>query len=107
VTPDTDYRIPFVVGVAGHRDLVSSQEPAVGAAVSGLLGRLAAAYPDVPFTLLCSMAEGADLLVADAAVKLGIPIVALLPLPQAVCRADLETGDARAAFDRSCPCRMA
>jgi hypothetical protein len=94
------YKIPFLVGVVGHRDLVAGETPGIRAAIKGLLTRLSAAYPDVQPTLLTSMAEGADLIAADVAAELGIPIIAVFPMPADVCRADLTTDDARATFDR-------
>ena len=36
------------------------------------------------------MADGADLLVADVAAELNIPIIAVLPMSHEQCRADLE-----------------
>ncbi len=51
--------------------------------------------------LLSAQAEGADLLVAEVAQELGIGIIALLPHPQAECRAELSNDEARAAFDRT------
>ena len=38
-------------------------------------------YPHSPLVMLCSLAEGADLLCADASEELGIPLLAALPLP--------------------------
>ena len=49
--------------------------------------------------LLCSLAEGADLLVAEVACELGIDIVALLPFSPAQCRAELASDAARVSFD--------
>jgi hypothetical protein len=70
--------------------------------VAGLLRRLRDDHPDVPLRLICSMAAGADLLVADVAAELGIRITALLPYARRLCRDDLETVEDRARFDRLC-----
>jgi hypothetical protein len=93
-------KIPFLIGVVGHRDLVTAEIPAIRASVEQVLRRLADAYPDVTPSLLTSMADGADLLVADVAAQLGIPVIAVLPMSHDDCRADLETEEARATFDR-------
>ena len=95
-------RIPFLVGVVGHRDLRAEELPQIRASVADLLRRLRDDHPDVPLRLLCSMAAGADLLAAEAASELGIAITALLPYARALCRADLETEEDRARFDRLC-----
>ena len=94
------YKIPFLVGVVGHRDLVAGEVPAIRAAIKSLLSRLSTACPDVRPTLLTSMAEGADLIAADVAAELAIPIIAVFPMPADVCRADLTSDEARATFDR-------
>jgi hypothetical protein len=96
---DDTYRIPLLVGVAGHRDLVPAERPAIREAAEQLLRTLRDAQPDVRIRLLCSLAEGADLLVAGIAVELGIDVVALLPSPATLCRAALASEDARLAFD--------
>lgn len=96
------FKIPFMVGIVGHRDLVPDQIPEIRAALAKLLKRLREDNPDVPLRLLCSMAAGADLLAAEAAAELGITIIALLPYARRLCRADLESEDDRQAFDRLC-----
>jgi hypothetical protein len=91
-----------LIGVVGHRDLVPDEIPSIRAAVSALLQRLRDENPDVPLQLLCSMAAGADLLVANIAAEIGIGIIALLPYSRALCRNDLETESERLDFDRLC-----
>lgn len=95
-------RIPFLIGVVGHRDLVDAQIPQIRSALSALLLRLKSENPDVPFKLLCSMAEGADLLAAGVAAELEIATIALLPFGQAWCRAELSSDSDREQFDRMC-----
>ena len=94
------FKIPFLIGIAGHRNLVASELPAIRAAVLSLLTRIVRLDPASRPTLLCSMADGADLLAAEVAHELGIPILALLPYARALCRADLPTDAERALFDR-------
>ncbi|MEO8315951.1 MAG: hypothetical protein ABI645_14310 [Pseudomonadota bacterium] len=97
--PENLYRIPFVVGITGHRDPLPSQVPAIHAALVSLLQRLKDAHPDVRIQVLCSMADGADLLIAEVALELGIEVLALLTFPEDVCRSDLLSDAARHAFD--------
>ncbi len=94
-------RIPLLVGVVGHRDLVPDEVPAIRRAAVALLKAIRDAEPDVPVKLLSAQAEGADLLVAEVALELGVGIVALLPHPEAQCRAELTSDAARAAFERT------
>jgi hypothetical protein len=98
----SQFKIPFMVGVVGHRDLLPDQIPQVRVAVTKILKRLRDDNPDVPLRLLCSMAAGADLLAAEAAADLGITIIALLPYARRLCREDLESEGERALFDRLC-----
>jgi hypothetical protein len=97
------YQIPFVVGITGHRDILPSQLPVVRAALVKLLLQLKATQPDVRIQVLCSMADGADLLIAEIALDLDIEVLALLTFPEKVCRADLLSDAARSAFDRVLP----
>jgi hypothetical protein len=100
--PASQFKIPFMIGVVGHRDLVPEQIPEIRAAITKLLQRLREDNPDVPIRLLSSMAAGADLLVAEAAAEIGITIIALLPYARRLCREDLESEGDRTAFDRLC-----
>ncbi len=94
------YKIPFLIGVVGHRDLREQEIPAIRTSIAQLLSRLKTTFPDVRPSLLTSMAEGADLLAAQVAVELDIPVTAVLPLPMPACRADLHTETDRETFDR-------
>ena len=76
---EKDNRIPIVVGVTGHRALRAEDESALAAAVRAELEKLRALCPSSPLVLLTSLAEGADLLCADAAEALGLPLWAALP----------------------------
>jgi hypothetical protein len=102
VTSSSPFKIPFLIGVVGHRDLVAEELPQVRAAIVKVLQRLRDDHPDVPLRLLCSMAAGADLLAADVAAEIGIEIIALLPYARALCRNDLASEADRANFDRLC-----
>jgi hypothetical protein len=100
--PASQFKIPFMVGVVGHRDLVPDEVPQIRAGIAKVLTRLRQDFPDVPLRLLCSMAAGADLLAAEAAAEIGITIIALLPYARHLCREDLEAEGDRTAFDRLC-----
>ncbi|MBR0160838.1 MAG: hypothetical protein IJQ02_06140 [Oscillospiraceae bacterium] len=73
--------IPIVVGVTGHRAVPEKDRAAISAAVREELKKLVALCPHSPFIMLNSLAEGGDLLCADAAEELGIPLIAVLPRP--------------------------
>ena len=78
---NAEKKIPIVIGVSGHRSLRAGDLPALRASVREKLSALQADFPHSPLVMLCSLAEGADLLCADASEELGIPLLAALPLP--------------------------
>ena len=74
---------PFMVGVSGHRDLDADQLPRLREAVATFVRRLQEYLPDTDLHLIVGMAAGADLLVAETAVGLGVEVEAVLPMPLA------------------------
>ena len=93
------YRIPVLIGVVGHRDLLAAETDDIRTSIAVLLTRLRDSAPDVQLKLLSSMADGADLLTAEVASSLGIDVIALLPYSLAQCRRDLDSESARTRFD--------
>ena len=73
--------IPITVGVTGHRAIRAEDREALYDAVKAELARLRKTCPSSPFLMLNSLAEGGDQICADAARELGIPVVAVLPMP--------------------------
>ena len=61
--------IPLVIGVTGHRDLREKDVPTLTDRVKAVFDELAAQHPDTPLILLSPLAEGADRLVARAALQ--------------------------------------
>ena len=98
VAGQTGYAVPLIVAVTGHRDLVPSEVPEIRAQVSGFLNRLLDHYPERGVTVMSSLAEGADQLVAEEALQLGIPVIAPLPMPRDIYVTDFETTAAREKF---------
>ena len=71
--------IPIVVGVTGHRQIRNEDRASLTAAVKAELEKLKALCPHSPIVMLNSLAEGADLLCADVAESLDLPLYAVLP----------------------------
>ena len=90
--------LPFVIALGGHRDLRADDIPGLEARVADILTGLASRYPNTPLLLLSSLAEGADRLGARVAFRLGIGVVAVLPLPREEYERDFATAEARAEF---------
>jgi len=91
-------KVPLVIGVTGHRDLLDSELPMIRQRVRDMFAALAADFPDLPFLVMTPLAEGADRLVAEVASELDIPVVILLPMPRELYHSDFER-DSRAEFD--------
>jgi hypothetical protein len=90
----------LVVGVTGHRNLRASDVPALHGQVRAFFLDLHARYPELPISVLSSLAEGSDQLVAQVALELGLRVVAPLPVPPDLYRADFEHSATRALFER-------
>jgi hypothetical protein len=82
---------PFVVGISGHRDLNPAALPQLREAIAAILKELAERLPDSELRIMAGMAAGADLLVVQTALGLGIGVDALLPMPLAQYAADFDT----------------
>ena len=82
--------ISVVVGVTGHRMLRPEDRPALRAAVLAALKKIRERCPNSEAVLLCSLAGGGDLLCADAAEELGMPLLAALPMERAEYEKDFS-----------------
>jgi hypothetical protein len=92
--------VPLVIGVTGHRDLVAAELAAIRELVRSFLLRLRDQFPDRPLELLSPLAEGADQLVAEIGIELGLTLTVPLPMPKAFYMADFGSSDSRQRFDR-------
>jgi hypothetical protein len=72
---------PLIVGVTGHRDPHPSSIARVEQQVAAFLDELAALVPHTPVRVVVGMAEGADMLVARAALERKLQVDAVLPMP--------------------------
>ncbi len=97
-----EFTVPLVVAITGHRDLVPAEIPGIRTRVRALIQGLRDAYPDRAIVLMSAMAEGADRLVAEEAIDIGIPLVAVLPMPREHYLRDFVTPASCAEFDRLC-----
>ena len=99
---DRSYAVPIVVAVTGHRDLVAAEVPVIRSRVRDCLFGLRYAYPSRIVVVMTALAEGADRLVAEEALALGMPISVVLPMPRAMYEQDFETESSRRHFAQLC-----
>ena len=81
---------PFMLGVSGHRDLDPADLPGLREAVAEFVRQLRDFLPNTDIHLTVGMAAGADLLVAQTAIDLGLHVEAVLPMPLQQYAADFE-----------------
>ena len=75
-------KIPIVIGVTGHRNLVTTDIPAIKGYVEDALTEIRnQCGSSTPIIMLNAFAEGADILCAEVAFAMGIDVYALLPCP--------------------------
>lgn len=96
------YALPLVIAVTGHRDLVAAEVPAIREKVDALLSSLTDRYPGRRLQVMSSLAEGADQLVAEAALARDIELTVPLPMPKDLYLQDFETSAARGRFESLC-----
>jgi len=91
VTPNAADQQRLYVSVTAHRDLVAAELAGIEARVEACFRELSGAFPDLPVTLLTPLAEGGDRLAARVALRLGVPVVAVLPMAQPEYERDFES----------------
>ncbi|HSG97547.1 MAG TPA: hypothetical protein VLA11_06115 [Woeseiaceae bacterium] len=99
ITTSLGYRFPMVIGVTGHRDLRKDEIPGIRSRVRDLFLDLKERFPSRKLRLLSPLAEGADRLVANVAVELGIELSVVMPMPYGVYQADFSSEESAAEFD--------
>jgi hypothetical protein len=92
-------RIPLVIAVTGHRDLVDSEKPAISASVRSFFEQMMDEVPDRQLQLLTGLAEGSDQLVAEVAIEMGLEIIAVLPMDISTYRSDFKGDSCIRQFD--------
>jgi hypothetical protein len=93
------FAIPLIISVTGHRDLVATELPAIRDRVRTFLSDLVDEYPDRGVSVMSALAEGADQLVAEEALQLGIPLIVPLPMSRALYLKDFDKVRVRENFD--------
>ena len=96
----TGYAVPLIVAVTGHRNLVPAEIPEIRRHVREFLEELCEKYPERGVSVMSSLAEGADQIVAEEAITLGIPLIAALPMPHDSYITDFQTTRAQETFER-------
>jgi len=91
--------LPLVVAVTGHRDLLDSEVEGIRERVRGLLKSLVELYPERCVRVMSPLAEGADRLVAEEALALGIDLIAPLPMAKQNYARDFASPESLQQFE--------
>lgn len=84
-------KIPLVIAVTGHRDLVDAEKPAIRASIKSFFEQMIDKNPDRRLQLLTGLAEGSDQLAAEVARESGLEIIAVLPMDITSYREDFQS----------------
>ncbi len=95
----TDYRFPMVIGVTGHRDIRTDEIPGIRDRVRALLLDLGERFPQRRLRVLSPLAEGADRLVAEVAIELGVELSVVMPMPRDIYFSDFSGAESIAEFE--------
>ena len=96
----TAIALEFVIGVSGHRDTLPEDEIELKKHVTEVLVEVKNSFTDLPCRVVTGLAEGADTLVTEVAMDLGMKVSAVLPMPKDEYEKDFDG----AAKDRFLAC---
>jgi hypothetical protein len=93
------FAVPLIVAVTGHRDLVAEEIPMLRERVATFLKSLRDEYPDRGVSVMSALAEGADQLVVEEALRLGVPVIVPLPMQRKLYIRDFQSLNAQERFE--------
>jgi hypothetical protein len=96
----TTRKSPFVFGVSGHRDARAEDSVELENRIQIVFDRFRLAHPGASFELLSPLAEGADRIAAEVALRSGIRLVVPMPMAQADYERDFTTDESLNEFRR-------
>ena len=91
---------PFIFGVSGHRDLVSTDLPELRQQLQRIFNHYRCAYPTASFRLLSPLAEGADRVAAEVALQSGMELHVPIPMALPEYERDFTTPESLDQFRR-------
>ena len=92
--------IPYIIGTTGHRNLMPGDLPGIEAQIHQVLADIRQRLPNTRLIVLSSIAEGADRLTAQTALKLGCELWCVLPTSAAEYEKDFTSEESRVEFHR-------
>ncbi|MFN2622666.1 MAG: hypothetical protein ABR611_07460 [Chthoniobacterales bacterium] len=90
----------FTFGVSGHRDPLDDDSAELQKQIRTVFDRFRLAHPNASFELLSPLADGADRIAAEVALRAGLRIVVPLPMTQAEYERDFTSTESLHEFRR-------
>src|SRR5438105_11405791 len=90
----------FTLGVSGHRDMLEDDSAELQKQVRTVFDRFRLVHPNASFELLSPLADGADRIAAEVALRAGIRVIVPLPMAQAEYERDFTTTESLHEFRR-------
>ncbi|MFA5577159.1 MAG: hypothetical protein WCZ27_05235 [Tissierellaceae bacterium] len=94
-----NYRIPIIIGVTGHRDLLESDTSRLSGEIKKIIEGLKEDYRNSPLYFLSPLAEGADRIAAQVAIELGLGLIVPLPMAKDEYKKDFSTNESKEEFE--------
>jgi hypothetical protein len=100
ISPSDCSLIPLLIGVTGHRDIREDDVPQLRARVIQIFDEIRERCPNTPLVVLSPLAEGADRIVAHAALDTGLRLIVPLPMAASDYERDFVTEFSRREFQQ-------
>src|ERR1700722_902429 len=91
--------VSLVIAITGHRDLHPEDVPWFETEIGNIFKDLRLQYSNTPLLLLSGLAEGADRIAVRAAKAVGVPYIAVFPMPTSLYRQDFTSEASDAEFE--------
>ena len=85
-----DSKLPLLIGITGHRDLIAEELPDLKKRFSSVIGNLQKQYCSTSIMIISALADGADRLAAEVALEMGLRLIVPLPMPQDLYEKDFS-----------------
>ena len=96
-------KLPYIIGVVGHRNLIEESKEDARNHFEKTLKRYKAKYPNTPILVVTSLAEGADQLIAEVAIRVdGVFLGVLIPMSIDKYLDTFSNDFAREEFNKFC-----
>lgn len=92
------HSLPLIIGVTGHRDIPHEDMDVMRDAILQQLQAIQNRHEQTPLLILSGLAEGADRLVVELALSIGIEFAAVLPLEMDDYMNDFESTESKCQF---------